>query len=140
MITKRVLRINRGSEGPHYDPYSFEELSVETTENGFTNEVTLHLGLAVWIDINGDRLDHDSLNAWGSKYEEGIQDLEALFEHLTGINPDKFHDYYDRIHTRRKCCANPRPEWTNGFPGEHLCICKSCGAFLDSSFSLAEVI
>jgi hypothetical protein len=134
-ITKRTLSRRTGSEGPQHDPYSFTEWTVDTN----LSTVTLHSGLAQWVEVNGDRWSHSSFNSWGEHYEEGIKMLEETFELETGIPVSKLEKYYDRIHHPKHCCAKPQLEWKRGYPGEHLLICSNCGELLDSEFYLSEV-
>jgi len=123
------LMFNTGSEGPKYDPYHYEELTV--VRNG--KMVTLHLGLGDWLEVDGKKV---------SKYEYGGEGMspEEKFEILTGMNTDEFMKYYQVIHnTCKKCgCRDNYP--MSGFPGETFNVCAKCGEIVSSDFNMGAIM
>ncbi len=121
-----TISIKTGSEGPRHDPYSYTEYTISRT-GGFT--ATLHQGLGVWLEVNGNHT-----NAQSNEQEKVAVDY---FEQLCHISLKTFER---AIHRPVKCCAKPKPRWSAGYPGETLCFCQSCGKYLDGSFNEAAVI
>lgn len=101
------VRIRSGSEGPSHDPYSYHEITVER----LGREVTLHLGLAVWREIDGAM----RLTTAYSSESEIIQD----FVELTGGTPEQWQRWHAQpprksAHT---ASAAPRPSpWAEVTP------------------------
>jgi len=140
LLTERRLSTNRGSEGPRHDPYGYEEYTVCTKfENGEEKCITMHSGLGMWLKIDGEKIDHGTINMWGEHYNEGERFLSEMFENLTGIPLCKFHKYMDEILNHKICCPKRELEWVRGFPGEHLLICTNCHAIADSQFVRSEI-
>jgi len=139
VVTQRRLSVRTGSEGPHHDPYGYKELTTEITVGGHTNVVTLHSGLGTWVEVNGDKIDHSSIQSWGDRYEEGSAMLLTLFENLTGVAPKNFQKYLDQIQSHKKCCSKPVWNWERGYPGEYLLVCQNCHEIVDHQFRLSEV-
>jgi hypothetical protein len=119
------LTRNTGSEGPSHDPYSYTEQTVE--KDGKT--VTLHLGLAEWLKVDGKRTEGDA------------GPLAAEFEKLTGFNPETFDVAYDAIHDPEHCpkCQSTERKTESGMPGEKFLVCGSCGEIIDTRFNRREI-
>lgn len=100
-IASRKLYRRTGTEGPAHDPYSFTEMTVkERFVDGSKLDVTLHLGLALWVSINGRKTasyDHNAV---------------AKFYDLTGLGIDEFERAYDRVH--------PYFDDPMGSPGDYI--------------------
>ncbi len=112
-----------GSEGPHYDPYSFEEWTV----NRGGNTYVLHLGLAVWYEVNGVRThQHD---------EASVEN----FERAVGLSLDVIQNGYWRARSRCKKCGSSRLEASDGYPGETLYICQKCGQICYCDFNRSAI-
>jgi hypothetical protein len=84
-ITQRKLAMRTGWEGPSHDPYSWLECTL--TLNGVA--ITLHMGLATWIKIDGKRIDDHTPDS-------SLAPL--LFERHTGLTVYTFNEAYNRIH------------------------------------------
>lgn len=118
-----------GSEGPPYDPYHYEELTITRSDG---RKVTIHVGLAEWIDyFNG---------CTTRRFEDSCQILASKFEAVMGISlktalriPQQL--LARRLNLHRKHDA----EWVEGFPGETLLYCKTCGTVIDSCFNVSAV-
>ena len=63
-----------GKEGPYSDPYSYTEVYLDR----YGKEVGIHLGLANWIEVDGQRT-----MLYGKDYDRG----EEIFKELTGFLP-----------------------------------------------------
>ena len=79
------LHIKTGVEGPRYDRYGYEEITV--TRNG--HEYILHNGLAEWLRVDGNEIDLP------------MAELDAEFERLTGYHPDDWHKFHDKLEAHR---------------------------------------
>ena len=100
--------VRSGSEGPSHDPYSYDEINVETKGH----DVCIHYGLAVWLEVDGKHTDY-----YGNEYE-----AFELFKLLTGAPPADFINWYYRARSRCSCgCRAQRS--VPGYPGETLNIC-----------------
>ncbi len=84
------LHHRSGSEGPHYDPYHYDEW--EVTRLGRT--VTIHSGLANWVEIDYPGFPTVHINEWN--VVNGYKDLDTLFEVLTGMHTGQCYRYYYR--------------------------------------------
>ena len=84
-VTKRKLDKRTGTEGPHHDPYSYEERIVHV------NDVTvkLHLGLMIWCEA------YTLSGLAVSRTDERL--AVNLFTVITGLTPKAFDKAYDRL-------------------------------------------
>lgn len=116
-----------GSEGPQHDPYSYEELTVETPHG----KTTLHEGLAVWVKHNGHRLEF-----YGEKEE-----VEAwyTFVKLTGYTRAQLERIERKLTERCRKCGSRDTTWMRGLPGEHFEICANCRNMVGSYFCRSEI-
>jgi hypothetical protein len=114
-----------GSEGPRHDPYHFEEVTI----HGRAGNVTAHIGLGVWLSVNGHRMEIPEV------------DLDISFQRLTGISIDVAFRLYRKLPYRRhsRTCSGRSMVSMPGYPGERLYICEKCREVIDSSFNLAAV-
>lgn len=124
MLTERKLMYDTGTEGPQFDPYSYKELTVR--QNG--QNITLHLGLCVYVKDNNKILAHE-------------EEAENIFEQLTGFTPDLFEKSYDKIKYTCNKCGNRRFfEPVSGHPGETLLLCCNCNNIVYSYVNLDAII
>lgn len=121
------LSMNRGTEGPAYDPYSYKELNF--MKEGL--KVTIHQGLAEWIEINGVRTDG-----------YGENNIEAMFKETTGLTTKEFEKAYNRIEHPVKCpkCSSKKRGYESGFPGETFEVCGKCGEILHTHFNESAIM
>jgi hypothetical protein len=123
--TNTIFR-RTGSEGPHHDPYSYEEITVEG-RNGTT---TVHLGLGEWIQNNKGV----------KRYGEG-EEVDKLFEYYTGISiavaMRVYHTLPYRKHARK--CGCKETGTVSGYPGETFEVCLKCGEFVNSRMNYAAI-
>jgi hypothetical protein len=115
--------IKFGVEGPHYDPYSFEEIEIERLGHRYI----LHAGLAVWLQI--DDLPTETLH--GEDYDDGGS---RRFEELTGARPDQWLRWYHKQLYRPKKgnCEVDGHDWldqSSAGPdsGSIDLVCRRCG-------------
>lgn len=122
---------HHGTEGPSHDPYSYEELTV--CKNNKT--VTLHLGLAEWIEIDGKRQEAVFRNM-----TEYAFDPSEEFKLQTGMTVEQFERRYYSNHNTCKKCGCDTTHSVAGFPGESLNVCDNCGEVVSSDFNEREII
>src|SRR5687767_7330885 len=116
LINHPKLQVVRrtGSEGPKFDPYSFEELDVTTPHN----TATLHFGLGDWGTINGKRLE---LRGFDEK--EGLKFLrEDFLRSITGFTLTQIERIAHRLKERCPKCGSRDFEQQDGFPGEYFIV------------------
>ena len=120
MLTKRQIEYDHGIEGPHHDPYAYEEYEVNTINNNKEISIVFHFGLIEWIKINNKKIEGLDVNQ-----------MADLFELTTGINPSKFENYYRKLFGPfKKCpeCGTKELNWSGGVAGEPIQYCtKGCG-------------
>jgi hypothetical protein len=123
--------IRTGSEGPHHDPYGYEELTVKTQKH----KVTIHEGLACFVVVDGKRI-----NATRKTYENFSKVSNRLLSMRTGFTKHQL----ERIHrkSKRQCPLGGRHETINmnGYPGEHFQVCQKCDKIVDSYFNESAII
>jgi hypothetical protein len=123
--------MRHGTEGPRHDPYGF----TETTFQSDKLTVTLHQGLAQWMQVNhgpktdfvGDQYDNDEAQA-------------AAFKQLAGLTPHEIEKYEDKLTSKCRKCGSSDFEEASGHPGESFTICAKCGAVVDYHFNESVVI
>lgn len=77
------IDVYTGSEGPHYDPYSYTEVTVDIDNHRYV----IHTGLTVWIETdNNGRVPY-----YG---EKDYKDAAEEFERLTGMHPSDWESYW----------------------------------------------
>lgn len=121
------VSLSTGTEGPSYDPYSYDELTAETPKG----TLVVHLGLAEWSEFNGIRFEH---------YNEGDWADAALVAH-TGYTWRQLERFASRKNQYCPATANHRhnPYSMAGFPGETFEVCAACGQMLNSYFSRSAI-
>ncbi len=123
---RNSISIKHGTEGPHHDPYSFTEVTID----GRSGEVIFHCGLGEWTRLpDGTKVD-------GS-------DAIKAFEKLTGLHPGVAEESFYKAKSRKirrhlKACGG-HEESSAGYPGETLVYCSTCGLILDCSFNRSAV-
>lgn len=122
------VSFRRGSEGPKHDPYSYTEITVNKSRNGF---VKFHFGLDTWCEGNKIKV-HGEPTAFD------------FFEQLVGVHPIVLETSVQR--RKRKQIErhlknhNAEGQTVSGYPGESFLICEKCGEFLSSHFNESAVL
>lgn len=100
------------------------------------------------IIINGNTytLELDPISGDGKFYinkeyiSEGCK-AYADFEEETGVRPEHFSKYLDKIkYSRFKDCCKKKSTWMKGHPGEYLLVCPVCNRVLDTVMCLGEIM
>lgn len=102
-----------GSEGPSHDPYAFSEITIEKGKD----KIIAHLGLTIWLKVNGER----------QRFNE-VEEFEKVFEELVGFNTHKAQKYYDKIRYPKRCpkCNSKKKKYEEGYYGEVFIVCGEC--------------
>lgn len=124
MANGTEIDIRSGTEGPAYDPYHWDEITVKTKGR----EVCFHLGLAVWMTIDGLDVLNDE------------EDLFPIFKELTGMSVTQAFKYFYRYRSRCQKCGSRSFEWRNGYPGEQMKMCTECDHIVDYTFNESAII
>ena len=130
-----TIEITTGTEGPHHDPYGWEELTV-TRNDGTT--VILHQGLAEYVEINGLRIEPrisavvDPRDRWNI--------LRDHFQRAAGVTPEAARRAYERMRSRCSKCGGTETRSMQGYPGETFEVCVECGTVVDSHFNESAII
>jgi len=119
-IWRRMISRRSGSEGPRHDPYSYVEFKVTINDAIFT----LHMGLAEFLEVESPRgtIRVDNTN-------EHPNQVETLFEDLSGVDLDQLEPWYDRVHGRPNRCPRCGCRETvchDGYVGEQIEVCAKC--------------
>src|SRR4051812_2751822 len=126
------VRITRGTEGPRFDPYSYENITVVRSDG---TKATMHLGLGIWCEV---------VHANGMRYQEHDPEQAAeLFGKAAGITPraaERAHREMLYRPYRFHPCGQSYLKGVDGYPGEHLVLCGKCGDVLEVQFSISEVV
>lgn len=132
-----TITLKTGAEGPHHDPYHYDELTVKRQDG---RKVTLHSGLGVWLKVK---------TAEGRKIELSESDVKAgrlaeLFEYHAGITLSAAHKALDgperaRVKAHFRKCGNSGFIATTGYPGESFDYCEKCGFVAGYSFDRSAV-
>jgi hypothetical protein len=134
LIHQPNLSITRatGAEGPHHDPYHFEEFTVQ--RHG--NTVTSHLGLAEWIKFKS----HGEKKYRIAEHMDG-RAMEEVFRALTGFTASEWQSFLRKLEkAKAKVHRYHDVQNVSGYPGEHFVYCRTCDAVLDSWFNESAVI
>ena len=112
------VRVRHGSEGPAWDPYSFEEVTI--WRHG--KEYTIRLGLGVWIQRGATRKGRASYESWSE------EEMIALFTEWTGASPWQWLAWHERASHPRRCrrCGRPNEWLGDGYVGEGVYGCTKC--------------
>lgn len=124
-VIRRGFYSTHGSEGPRHDPYSYTEMSIfEEFDDGTKKDVTIHMGLAEWVEVE---IDGDKLRT-NMPYKSAVKTLKVHMG-VTEKVLDKLEHYY--WHGPDVCphCRGPLVE-DGGFVGETFlsCINEGCKA------------
>jgi hypothetical protein len=132
ILIKRAISSRTGSEGPHWDPYSYTEYFVsqkwKLDDHIIMIDVVMHGGLSEWLSYG---ISVDGVNVENKKdtHFENYEDMIRRFEIVTGMT---FAQVEDQIHRDRnpprKCpsCGSRKFEDSSGFVGETVMICAKC--------------
>lgn len=123
------VRLTSGSEGPHYDPYHYDEITVHRDGRSYT----MHSGLATWIEVADVRV-MDNASASEEEMFKG-------FEILTDASFQKWHEYW---HHKREICHKCNKltdtiELGGGYAGETMYGCNVCGSIKYDDFHISMI-
>lgn len=127
MYTTRKVTIRSGTEGPHHDPYGYEEYSIVTPGQ----HVTLHDGLTCYLKVNGE-------TTYAHTPDE-VRGLFTRFAELTGGSPADWRKWQAQRNSKCRACGCKRLAWVAGYPGESFLMCRKCDEVVDSQFHPREV-
>lgn len=103
------IQVKHGTEGPHHDPYGYQEVIVY--RHG--HEYTVHAGLDVWIEVDG------------IKQEMVLEDYDdggsSRFAALTGAPPALWLRWHDDGRMRCECGGKKLKEDKDGY-----IVCTRC--------------
>ena len=135
MIDHPRLRVQHrtGAEGPHHDPYSYDEWCVKTPKG----EVVLHSGLGTWMKVNGKELKQDNRFTY-DEWEKYLH--ETAFEIYTGYTLPQLQRIATRIKSRCRKCGGRSFHSEAGYPGEYFDVCDGCGHIQASQFYESEIM
>jgi len=124
-IDEYEIELSTGSEGPDFDPYSFQEIEITSSDV----KLTCHSGLGLWIKTADKETTY-------REYDEMIVDLVTIL----GFDPwAKIEEYQDRPKECKCKSGEQELEWIDGYPGEHFLMCKKCKEIVDTEFCLSEI-
>lgn len=122
------IRISSGSEGPSYDPYHYDDITV--TRMG--REVTLHLGLGCYLEVDGKVIMSE-----GNEFPS--ERIVKEFELRTGLNPNTAMKYHQILRSRCSECGCKRTTSHFGYVGETILVCDRCGNFVSDNFHMGMI-
>jgi len=129
-----TVTVKHGVEGPHHDPYSYDEIKV-FNHRGW---IMIHLGLLEYVEFQ--------LNTPGAQKvrieHRGVDTLYSVFEAFTGMTADRAAKVPLDLQSRkyREHSAHGEPVVMRGYPGETLTVCGGCGEVLDYDFNESAII
>jgi hypothetical protein len=129
---KLSMELQHGSEGPQYDPYSFQEIIVRTPQG----RTVLHEGLGSWLKFNGKevkRLPGQDYDA----YERMLRD--EAFPSCTGFTVTQLHRIARKLRSRCAQCGSRDFHYESGFPGETFEVCSRCNHIVSTSFNISAI-
>lgn len=129
----RLIFIRTGREGPAYDPYSYTEYTVS---QGLKSTITLHLGLAVWLSVNGK----DQTAKRAGKHKDWESATITKFVKLTGLDFNMIERWLAKSRSRCKKCGSRKLQETDGYPGETLTVCRHCRTIVSCDFDEGAIL
>lgn len=114
------MQLHTGAEGPAYDPYHFDELTVKRP----SGTTVIHAGLGTWCEYKAND---------GRKFKVTDEvSAFSLFEATVGISFNRAmraHRYVKdvlpyKLHAKR--CGGVM-QCVDGYPGETMDYCNKCG-------------
>jgi hypothetical protein len=127
-LTNGSISVRTGAEGPHWDPYHYDEIAV--VRKGIEYEIRLGLGV--------------SLEIAGVQIEGQESELYKLFTDLTGNPPFMWQNWLWVCKGRRKfqCrhCRSKDITEHEGFPGETIYLCNGCKTIVDCDFDEGAIL
>lgn len=118
------LATRTGSEGPRHDPYAF----TETTVLRKGRKVTVHEGLACWLQLDGEEV---------SANDDVV--VRENFKRLTGFSPGQIEKFIHRAQSRCGRCGKSDMVEMSGYPGETFLVCAHCDLICGSAFNRSAV-
>jgi len=118
------VRVETGSEGPHWDPYSYTEYHVRTPGG----KTVLHEGLGDWMSF-------DDVKFEGCFHA----DLRRLFTGMVGFSVEQLERIARKLNSKCRKCGCVEFDEESGYPGETFEICHECGHIQSSRFSRSAV-
>lgn len=126
-----VISKRTGTEGPSYDPYHYDEITVE---RGF-NKITYHSGLQAFViveDIGSNPIKIETSNK---------EKINEIFVQNIGHELDDILKALHKIKSLKKCrqCGSKKLESMGGFAGESFTMCHN-GHVIDYDFNINAII
>lgn len=125
------MRMRTGSEGPRHDPYSYTEYTVETPNA----EVLLHEGLAVFKEVNGERV-----SAKSGDYDAAHAFFDCDLVKHTGFTLAQLERISRNAKSRCRKGGYHDTYSESGYPGEEFEVCTKCGEVVDSYFNESAIL
>ena len=127
------IRVTRrtGEEGPHHDPYHYDEITVD---NG-SCEIMIHSGLAQYVQVNGYVFDasthgHYNDDDW----------MTSFVEEITSYKLTDLIKWGEKAKERCREGGYHDTHSVDGYPGEHFEVCGKCGRVVDGYFNESAVM
>ena len=142
------IRFKTGSEGPHHDPYAYEEWTIKSDDPRLTDpdlKLTIHYGLGEWFQLS-------SVGYTGFKFlknhlleEQWELSLNRYIETVSGYTFEQIKRIYRKLNRPfcKECKVYPRGYDINiipGYPGEEIYIHRKCGNPVGSSQDMSYII
>lgn len=136
MNASRVF-VQHGTEGPSYDPYSYEEVIVMRPDG---RKVTMHAGLGNWLKVK--TAEGRKISVYES--EASVARLHELFEYHAGVTVPVARKALEgperaRLKAHAAKCGSKNWTATSGFPGESFDYCEKCGLVAGYHFNASAV-
>lgn len=133
LINHPKMRVSKatGIEGPHYDPYSYEEVTLITP----SHEIVIHIGLAVWVDVNKLRID-----ALGENYDNPHKWADGIIQQYTGYTLTQLQRFHDKAASKCRMGGYHEAYSVRGYPGESFDVCTKCAKTVNYYFCESAII
>jgi hypothetical protein len=135
--TRKLTRLSKvtGTEGPSYDPYHYEEITIQRGEENEFKVVYHHGGLVDYlkVTINGEtEIIHDTIDNL---------DFEQKFYEIVGLSLNDIYKALNIKENPKKCRICGSKKWfdAGGFPGESITLCHN-GHVVDYYFNMGAII
>ena len=142
------IRFKTGSEGPHHDPYAYEEWTIKSDDPRLTDpdlKLTIHYGLGEWFQLS-------SVGYTGFKFlknhlleEQWGLSLNRYIETVSGYTFEQIKRIYRKVNRPfcRECMVYPKSNqisYEQGYPGEELLIHSKCGNIIAADQDMSYII
>lgn len=136
IVIQRTLDRRTGSEGPSYDPYQYDEITVTTKfSTGEQRHITIHTGLGEWLKVNDVEV----------PIEADFNDHHTMFcatvEREVGISLGRLMSIVNKLEYPSKCpkCGSKHFNYYEGYVGETITFCANCEAFINNNFHVSMI-